>query len=392
MRGSGEDEAQMDRRSTSRIRGRRRRLSPPSGSRWPPLGRPKDYGSDAKLHDEIYDYLREHLDFTNPSIYHLLACFVKASYLWDRFDYAPYLAFIGDVSTGKTEDLRCLALLCYRGYLRDRPRPAALFRAIDKYHPTLLLDNLHMMNPRDEPDIVSILDSGYKKGIKIDRTVNWQSESYGIVSFDVFGPKAFASNEEFLRRSLTTRCITIYTEKNQRKVRHSYDERKAYELRCKCLKYAQLHKNDPFPEFDNKFFKDDRLGEIFHPLFCVANSQRVEKALLEIGMALDAEREHDFEAEFRRSLAIVVVDLCGEDGKQLFKMRDVRKRLEAFGDTYSSVSDKTIGLSLKSFGCITQREGSGDRDWYYTLPGQRRLFLQHRYSIENAKRQDVPNR
>jgi hypothetical protein len=200
----------------------------------------------------------------------------------------------------------------------------------------------------------------------------------------VFGPKAFASNEEFLHQSLTTRCIQVYTEKNQRKVKHFHDERRAYELRCKCLRYAQLHKNDLLPEFVNKYFKDDRLMEIFYPLFFVADTQQAKKALLEIGMALDAERGYDFEAELRRALASIVVEVSGKDGKQPFKMRDMRKRLEAFGDTYSSISDSKMGSLLKSFGCVLQRERSGDRDWYYMLPGQRRLYLKHRYSIGNT--------
>jgi hypothetical protein len=362
---------------------RQRRFAATTSSRWPPLGKPKGYASDLKLHDSIREYIREHLDFVNASVYHLLACFVKATYLWDKFDYATYLAFIGDVGTGKSEALQCLKRLCHKGYLRDRPTPAVLFTVIDRNHPTLLLDNAHRTSPRYQADTISILDSGYKKDTKIDRTVNWRGKDYDILSFDVFGPKAFASNEEFVERSLTTRCITVYTAKNQRKVNHSYDERKAYELRCKCLKYAQLHKNDPLPEFDNKYFKDDRLMEIFYPLLCVADTPQAKKALLEIGLALDAERGHDFESEFHRTLASISVELSGKDGKQPFKLREVRKRLEAFGDTYSGVSEKTLGSCLKSFGCVSQREGSGDREWYYVLPSHRRVFLRHRYSIGN---------
>lgn len=366
-----------------KIAGKRRvNVEEQSDSLWPSIGEPKEYGSDEKLYQEIYDFILAHIDIPDDRWYHILSCFVMATHLANKFNTATYIAFVGDVATGKSDALYTLKLLCHKACFIDRPTRGSLSRLLAKYHPTLLLDNVDKINRGDQIDIASILESGYKKGVKIPRTVNWQRPDFDVLGLGIFGPKAYAGNSQFMEKSMTSRCLTIYMDKNVRPVTRPFNEKKADEIRSKLVMWAQRHSDDPPLPQHNDLFKDGRLYELIYPLLCVAPTMPVRGAIEEIGKLEDAERESDFQNDVKRDSARTVVELAGKDSERSFTALDVKKHLEALGYSDSNISVEKIGFILKGFGCDHLRQGSGrSRRWYYTLSRQNRERLMYRYGI-----------
>ncbi|MGA2789482.1 MAG: hypothetical protein ABSF00_01805 [Candidatus Bathyarchaeia archaeon] len=202
---------------------------------WPEVGEPLDYDSDEYLYRKVRDFIHNHIDIANESWYDVLSCFVMETWIYYRFNTAPYVAFIGEVETGKTDALMTLSRLCRKGIVIDRPTSGSLSRLTSKEEPTILLDNVDKITKGDQIDIASILESGYKKGIKIPRTVGWQSADYGLLMLNIFGPRAFAANREFTEKSMQSRCLTIPMSKNVRKVERPINEQSAHELRRMLL-------------------------------------------------------------------------------------------------------------------------------------------------------------
>lgn len=356
-----------------------------SNALFPDIGEPMEYGSDEKLYTEIRDLIYDYIDISERRWYDVLTCFVFATWLPDKFNTATYIAFVGDVASGKTDALTLLSLLCLKGRVFDRPTSGSLSRLLSRFRPTLLLDNVDKINRGDQIDIASIIESGYKRGVKIPRTVNWQGPNYGVIGLDIFGFKGFAANREFVDNTMSSRCLTIYMSKNVRKVRRPFDFRKFDEIRCKLRKWAHDHKDDPLPEYSDDLFKDGRLNEIIYPLFSVGPTELARKAIIEIGKVEEEDRQSEIGTDLKRDTARVVIQLAGKGCTNRFAAQQVVNGLVDIGYPQSMLSETKIGFLLKEFGCDHSREGSGrPRRWLYVLwkRGRDRLILRFGFRAE----------
>lgn len=80
-----------------------------------------------------------------------LALWAIATYTFESFDAFPYLAITSPTKRcGKTRLLECLELLAHEARRASNPSEAALFRMIEKYKPTLLLDEAETLNGKGE--------------------------------------------------------------------------------------------------------------------------------------------------------------------------------------------------------------------------------------------------
>jgi Protein of unknown function (DUF3631) len=106
------------------------------------------------------------------------------THVFDRFMITPRLALRSPKpGCGKTTFLDVLALLCQRGKRIDHTTAAALFRGIDRHHPSVMIDE------GDNLDIVgairSVMNSGHRKGGVFSRFVDGEDRD-----FSTFAPMA----------------------------------------------------------------------------------------------------------------------------------------------------------------------------------------------------------
>lgn len=187
---------------------------------WPTAHIPKDYESEEALFERIKNFFIEHLDVANELMYDVYAAFVLASWLPENFTVVPYLFFLGPLASGKTRALECFHRLCYRSIMATSMSAASLFRALEAWHPTILLDETEVYNRKEMVEVLAILNSGYRRGQYAIRIEKVQNNVPQIAVFDTFGFKILAGTQE-LADTLQSRCIITKMSKAVRPVRLS---------------------------------------------------------------------------------------------------------------------------------------------------------------------------
>jgi len=252
---------------------------------WLPIESCIEYESEESLYGEIRSFMVEHIDVPNELFYDVYSCFVLASWRPEDFKVIPYLFFLGPLSSGKTRGLECLQRLCYRALLSTSMSAAAIFRALEAWHPTLLLDETEIYNKESMAEVLALLNSGYRRGQYAIRIEKMEEGNPQIGMFDTFGFKAMAGTEE-LAATLQSRCIITAMSRAVRKLNLFMDEDKAKDLRNKLLMYRfkNLGKasNDMVTAFvnENADFRNARVIELFISLIQVAPTEEIKKKLI----------------------------------------------------------------------------------------------------------------
>ena len=162
---------------------------------------------------------------------------------------------------------------------------AAIFRALEAWHPTLLLDETEIYNKESMAEVLALLNSGYRRGQYAIRIEKMEEGNPQIGMFDTFGFKAMAGTEE-LAATLQSRCIITAMSRAVRKLNLFMDEDKAKDLRNKLLMYRfkNLGKasNDMVTAFvnENADFRNARVIELFISLIQVAPTEEIKKKLI----------------------------------------------------------------------------------------------------------------
>lgn len=151
-----------------------------------PTGEPVDGGELlTEIAGEISRYivLSEH-ELTAAALWTLHTHAIEASYI------APILAVQSPQKRcGKTQLLKLLAALVHRGLMTENFSLAALYRVMDEYRPTLLIDEADAFLD-DQEEIRGLINAGHSRGT---RTLRIGGENRDTVEvFDSFGPKALA--------------------------------------------------------------------------------------------------------------------------------------------------------------------------------------------------------
>jgi hypothetical protein len=202
--------------------------------------KPVDYGTVLDLVTEINNFIYRYLDISDEHRKHT-TWYILLSWVLDNLNTIPYLRALGDYGTGKTRYLDVIGGLCYKPmFVGGSVRSAPVFRIIDRWHGTPVLDEFNLDRSDDSSDIIQILNGGYQRGKCILRCGTSDKE-FGVGAFDTFGTKVIATRKRFTDKALESRCITeILTETSRKDVPIElpsvfYSERE--QLRNKLLMY-----------------------------------------------------------------------------------------------------------------------------------------------------------
>lgn len=141
-----------------------------------------------ELLDSVVDLIRRYVD-AEEWIYHAVALWCVLSYCFDRFFILPILLLTSPTKrSGKSTLLQILAALVSRPFVASSISPAALFRGVEAYSPTLLVDEADTFLNESE-DLRGLINSGHTKGTALV----WRCTERGeLQSFKTFCPKAIA--------------------------------------------------------------------------------------------------------------------------------------------------------------------------------------------------------
>jgi putative DNA primase/helicase len=133
------------------------------------------------------------------------ALWVMHTWLVNAFTISPRLAITSPTKgCGKTTLLRLLARVTRRGKRAGSISPAALFRVVEQFQPTILLDETEKYIEHGS-DLHALLNEGHCKGGTVLRVLG---EKLELRQFAVFGAVAFARNGR-LPDDLQQRAIVI---------------------------------------------------------------------------------------------------------------------------------------------------------------------------------------
>ena len=135
-----------------------------------------------------------------------LALWIVFTYFAENAEICPYLGITSpEKRCGKTTVLSIVEDLVYRPLSSSNISPASIYRAIEKVHPTLIIDEADTF--LNNLELVGILNAGHRKGK--DKIIRTDMDRGGEVkAFSALGPKAIAKIGEF-PSTLADRCIQI---------------------------------------------------------------------------------------------------------------------------------------------------------------------------------------
>ena len=211
-------------------------------------GLPQEYESEDKLNEEIIAFIDKWLNIDNDHKQHALLN-IKRSWVYERFHTLNYLRALGDFGTGKSRYLETLGLLHYKPIITSGASTAApIFRIIEKWKGTLLIDEGDFKFSDETQDIIKIINLGFEKGKALMRCN--KNDPNKIEFFEPFGPKILATRRAFQDQATESRCFTkIMDGVTRPDIPVEVDDsfyREAHDLRCKLLlwRFRRFHKID----------------------------------------------------------------------------------------------------------------------------------------------------
>ncbi len=323
---------------------------PLSPSPWVLPPPPKSYGSLENLWKRVREYVYEHIDFEYDVQYDVYTAWVLASWTQERWDTAPYLWFTGPSNSGKTRCLDVLAQLVYRPLLSPSVSAASIYRALDSYHPTFLLDEFEMYEKMRElkAEVIGVLNAGYRRGQVVLRTEKVKDGTPVLKGFNCFGFKAISSIME-LPEATRGRTIPFIMSRAVRKVKRLIDKEAAKEIRAMLLQYRFDKVLEPPPASNPVDLPDGRLIELYTPLIHVVPNG-VEENILNYAKrgyeaVLEEERDTDEALVF-----LTIIDMLAEKVRVRIPQADIREKVNASLPEKEQFSKQKVGHILKRLG------------------------------------------
>jgi hypothetical protein len=161
----------------------------------------------------IKEILKEYCDL-REDYYDIVSLWIIGTYFHEHFPSYPYLYFNAMKGSGKTRALKLITHLSKDGSMLNSLTEAVLFRTKG----TLAIDEFEGLGRRGAENLRELLNSAYKKGIKVKRMRKARTEKgeqQVVEEFDVYRPILIA-NIWGMETVLGDRCLTLILEKSNK--------------------------------------------------------------------------------------------------------------------------------------------------------------------------------
>jgi putative DNA primase/helicase len=224
--------------------------------------------------DEIGRFIRSYV-VVNAEAVDFLALWTAHTWAFEAATSTPYVRVCSaERECGKSRLLEVVALLVRRSWLAVNPSAAVVFRKGDSDAPTLLLDEIDQMPFGDRRDLLSVLNAGYRIGMKVPRC----TDKGELLEFDVYYPKAFGGIDDGkLPDTLYSRSVPVRLERRRpdepiARFRYRDAEPAAEQLTKRLAAWAPANLEvlaDAEPDLPNEL--GDREQEVWEPLLAIAD-------------------------------------------------------------------------------------------------------------------------
>jgi hypothetical protein len=269
--------------------GRRRdkAQSPPLFGHWAVEPWPEEVDGDALLRD-ITARLQAHIvmeprQAIAVSLWTLLA--------WAHAEAASHspllLVTSAEAGSGKTTLLNLVALMVPRGLTSVDASAAALYRSIELWQPTFVIDEADTAFVKND-ELRAVINSGEKPGQGVLRCIG---DSHIPQFFSTFAPKAIGMKGRKLSDTTLSRCISIELKRKLRtervkrfKMKDALVDAGLADIRSRALRWATdnaeaLKAAEAIPPDDNFYNRlGDNWGDLMLPIADLAGGEWPERA------------------------------------------------------------------------------------------------------------------
>jgi putative DNA primase/helicase len=159
---------------------------------------------DGLLH-RIADRLKQHVVFPDEAA-SATALWLAFAWTHDAATHSPMLLVTSaERDSGKTTLLGLVNLLAPRGLMVIDPSPAVLYRLVEKWKPTLVVDEADDQF-KENPPLRAVVNSGWTRGAGVPRC---DPDTNEPEIFPTFGPKAIGMKGRSIPDTTMSRSITI---------------------------------------------------------------------------------------------------------------------------------------------------------------------------------------
>ena len=337
----------------------------------------EEYGTEERLIGQVRDFIHRYVDLS-PLFETMATYYILLSWVYDAFNELPYLRLRGDPGSGKTRGLLVIGSLCYKPiFASGASTVSPLFRILDTFRGTLVVDEGDFRLSDERAEIVKILNNGNARGFPVLRTEVTTKHEFNPTAYEVFGPKLVATRGYFEDRALESRCLT--EEMGQGRLRddipinHPAEVKvEARTLRNQLLMFRFRHRSRcriDAGAVDRTL--EPRLNQIFLPLVSVIEDEKARRQLQQLARLVSQDLVADRGLDTEAHVLEVIRDLQGTQPPRL-SVKDITTWFaDRHGEDYErKVTTKWIGSILrrrlhlrseKSHGVYVLAESEGPR-------------------------------
>jgi len=166
-----------------------------------------------EVYEDIMEILKDYSDLKEKD-YQIIALWIIGTYFFREFITYPFLFLNAMKGSGKSRTLRLICSLSWNGKIIGSPTEAVLFRTAG--NGTLGIDEFEGIMKKENAGLREILNSAYKKGMKIVRMRKKKTidgETQIPEEFEPYTPIVMA-NIYGMEEVLGDRCITTIIDKS----------------------------------------------------------------------------------------------------------------------------------------------------------------------------------
>jgi hypothetical protein len=315
---------------------------------------PEEYSSEDELLREIESFIHRYVD-VSPLFEKIASYYVLLTWVYDDFNELPYLRLRGEPGSGKTRFLLTVGSLCYKPiFASGASTVSPLFRILDSFRGTLVIDEGDFRLSDERAEIVKFLNNGNSKGFPVLRSEATGSRGeFNPRAYEVYGPKLIATRSYFEDRALESRCLT--EEIGGRVLRDDIPislppehREQAQHLRNKLLlfRFRNLRGPKPGEGLPDRTI-EPRLNQIFLPLLAVVRNPRDREELRALARRYHGEMVSERGMDLEAQILEVIRDL--RDSGRPLAIKDITSWVaDRHGDEYErKITNKWIGRVIR---------------------------------------------
>lgn len=317
---------------------------------------PSDVGTYADVRSlvtEVRSFIHRYADLSD-AFEEVASYYVLLSWVHDAFNEIPYLRLKGDFGSGKSRCLLTIGAICYKPmFVSGASTVSPMFRIIDAFRGTLVLDESDFRYSDEKAEIVKILNNGSSVGFPVLRSEQLPTKEFNPRAFAVFGPKIIASRSVFQDKALESRCIThVMTGARPREdipisLPASF-ENESLELRNKLLAYRFAgFMSVRTQSVSGIVGVEPRIAQIFGALLAVVDDPEARRRIIELAEQQSAAIRSDREASVDAQILDIMVGMR-RDGVG-WAVKDIAERFASrYGSEYErAITPRWVGTQLR---------------------------------------------